>query len=133
MRTAPEGWYHEPADHSVGIFGELLLHQCGTEDEAVEVGTDQSTADGVVGARPAGPRFKPPRRGRTCRKRRRAMSEDQLATAKGKIAVQAPTVDNAQAHAVIAIAEALIQLNTTLSNVEVRLADIHAALTDRHG
>ena len=35
MTLAPEGWYVEGPDESVGIFGTLVLHEvCGTEQEA---------------------------------------------------------------------------------------------------
>ena len=32
----PEGWYYEQGDASVGIFGELFIHECGTDDRPNE-------------------------------------------------------------------------------------------------
>lgn len=31
------GWTFEPAEPDVGIFGDLVIHECGTEEEAEEL------------------------------------------------------------------------------------------------
>lgn len=42
-----DGWTFEGPDPEVGIFGELVIHECGTEEEAVEGPTQMhDTPDG---------------------------------------------------------------------------------------